>query len=119
MVVELMTGVMSGGVTSAYVRKKKEEELCCHMFAAVDYSIFTDDKAALEKQFSDYMQMIRESEKVEGQERIYMPGDKEREHAQAARQSGIPVNGATYEELAAVCKRRGLDPVEYLIEVDT
>ncbi len=117
MVVELMTGIMSGGVTSAGVRKVKEQELCCHMFAAVDYAMFTDDKAALEKRFSDYMRLIRGSEPVEGQERIYLAGDKEREHMENARKNGIPVNGATYDELNVILKKQGMDPAEYLIEV--
>ena len=103
--VELMTGIMSGGVVSAYVRKTDNVERCSHMFMALDYGMFTEDKAQMEKQLSDFLEMLRRSEKVDGQERIYTHGEKELSYREAILQEGIPVNKATYDEIMSICKK--------------
>lgn len=117
MVVEIMTGILSTGVTSAFVRKEKNVEQCCHMFMAIDYGRFTDDKKAMEAQLSEYMEMLRSSEKVEGAERIYTHGEKEQECQERVLREGVQMNEATYQEIVNVCKERGVDYNKYLVEV--
>ncbi len=114
--VELMTGILSGGVTSNFVRAKNDVEDCCHVFTAVDYGMLTDDKAALEKRFSEYLETLRASQRQDGQMRIYTHGEKEAEHMARALREGIPIGEATLAEIRRVCRERGMNADEYLIE---
>lgn len=117
MVVELMTGILSGGVPSAFVRKEKDKERCCHMFAAIDYSIFSQNPAQIEGDFSGLMDMIRHSEKSADAQRIYTHGEKEFENMCLAETRGVTVSSATRAELEKICRSRGLDPEVYIVEV--
>ena len=117
LVVELMTGILSSGTVSAFVRKVKEKEQCCHMFAAIDYEMFTDDKAGMEKQFSEFLNIFRNSEKAAGENRIYIPGEKEFESMAHADERGIVVSEGTLKELEKICRDKGLNPENYIVEV--
>lgn len=55
MLVEIMTGIFAGGVTSSGVRVVKEKELCCHMFWAIDPAMFNEDKEEIFKHLSEFL----------------------------------------------------------------
>ena len=114
--VELMTGVLSGGVTSNFVRAKNDVEACCHVFTAMDYGMLTDDKSALEAHFSEYLETLRSSQTQDGEARIYTHGEKETEHMARALREGVPIGEATLAEIKRVCQERGINGDEYLIE---
>ncbi|HIR14411.1 MAG TPA: Ldh family oxidoreductase [Candidatus Choladousia intestinavium] len=117
LVVELMTGILSGGFTSTMVRKDKKVEKCCHTLIAMDYGMF-GDKKEIEERFSAYLQEIRDSEKAEGHDRIYIHGDKEMEHmAEVLKENSVAMNEATYNEISKLCEKCGISAEEYLIEL--
>ena len=108
LLVELMTGVFSGGVTSNHVREVANVDKCCHMFLAIDYGMFGDRKE-IEKHFSTYLQEIRDSAKAEGHERIMTQGELEYENMQKMDAEGIPLHDASIPEIAGICESLGLD----------
>jgi LDH2 family malate/lactate/ureidoglycolate dehydrogenase len=110
-VVEIMTGIMAGGAVSASVRRIKNVEKCCHMFLAADYGMFSDDSEIMEEQLSEFLQMLRDSEKADGEDRIYTHGEKEFSSINTVLQEGIPVNAATYLEIKNICNRCGIEMI--------
>lgn len=115
MIVELMTAVLSGGYTSNLVRKVPEVERCCHMMMAIDYTMF-GKKEDIEKQMSDYMQLIRDSAKAKGEDRIYTHGEMELSHRDEKMREGVLVNDKTYAELQQIAIDRGISS-EYIVVV--
>ena len=109
MVVEIMTGILAGGVTSAGVRVVPEKELCCHMFAAIDPKLFNADPQIIFDQLSEYLQMIRASEKADGCDRIYIHGEKEFENIEKVKNEGVLMSDATYDEICKLALERGMD----------
>ena len=88
----------------------------CHGFMAIDPKVF-GDPAAIKEHLSTFLQELRESPKSEGQTRIYTHGEKEI-FAKADRlQNGIAVNINTVKEMFEMCKFVGLNPVDYLGDV--
>jgi LDH2 family malate/lactate/ureidoglycolate dehydrogenase len=89
----------------------------CHGFIAIDPKVF-GDPAAIKEHFSTFLQELRESPKSEGQTRIYTHGEKEIIAKADRLKNGINVNINTVAEMFDMCSYVGLDPVEYLGEVD-
>lgn len=116
LLVELMTGIMAGGFSSPMVRKDPKVEKCCHMFAALDYGMF-DEREAVEKRFSQYLQDIRDSHKADGQDRIYIHGEKEFESKDRVLKEGVLMSNATYDEVTGICTKLGIDYSSLLKEV--
>jgi L-2-hydroxycarboxylate dehydrogenase (NAD+) len=104
LMVEIFAGIFAGGNTSNYISGHK----FCSCFMAIDYGIF-GDKTEIENRLSVYLQQIRDSEKVEGQTRIYTHGEKEAEARQDRLQNGILVNEATVAEIQKLCEELGIE----------
>ena len=116
MMVEIMTGIFAGGVTSSGVRNTPEKELCCHMFMAIDPAVFNEDREEIFRHLSEFMQMLRDSEKAEGHDRIYTHGEKEFENIEKNRKGGLKLNDATYEEIIKLSEKVGINAADYLKE---
>jgi LDH2 family malate/lactate/ureidoglycolate dehydrogenase len=107
LMVEIFTGILSGGKTSNHVNVRAGQVDICHHFAAIDYGIF-GDKQDIRQRLSAYLRELRESPRAEGQERIYVHGDKEAE-SMAQRVNGvIPVNQKTLEEIRRIASKRNV-----------
>ena len=65
LMVELFTGIFSGGSTSNYVNTRTGSVDICHWFAAMDYGLF-GDKTEIEANFSKLLQELRDSDKADG-----------------------------------------------------
>jgi L-2-hydroxycarboxylate dehydrogenase (NAD+) len=109
LMVEIFTGIFAGGYTSNFTNgytgpgiPLKNEVKLCPCFIAIDYGIF-GDKTKIEDRLSVYLQQIRDSEKAEGQTRIYTHGEKEAEARQDRMQNGILVNDVTLAEIQKLC----------------
>ncbi len=105
--VELFTGVFAGGNTSNLNRSGIPIETS-HAFLVVDYGIF-DDKAAIRKRFSTFLQQLRDTPKADGHDRIYIHGEKEFESEDDKKKNGFPVQDRTIDELIMICNDRGID----------
>jgi L-2-hydroxycarboxylate dehydrogenase (NAD+) len=108
LMVEIFTGIFSGGKTSNYIFDSIFANKFCSCFMAIDYGIF-GDKTKIENRLSVFLQEIRDSEKVEGQTRIYTHGEKEAEIRQERMANGIPVNEATLAEIQKLCAELGIE----------
>ncbi|MBO7289530.1 MAG: Ldh family oxidoreductase, partial [Clostridia bacterium] len=75
MLCEIATAILSGGTTSNYIYKTPGRSNIAQCFIALDYGMF-GDKKAIEDSLSKYLQEVRDSAKAEGQERIYVHGEK-------------------------------------------
>ena len=106
MLCEIATAIFSGGATSNYIYKKPGKAEICHCFLALDHGMF-GDKKQMEASFSTFLQEIRDSQKAEGQSRIYIHGEKEHEAHACIRSSGVPLNDKTWDELTMIAQYTG------------
>ena len=106
MLCEICTAILSGGVTSNYIYKTPGRAEICHFFMAIDHSMF-GDAGQIEASLSKFMQELRDSDKAEGQERIYTHGEKEFFAKQSMVCDGIPVNEKTYAEMQMIAQFTG------------
>lgn len=100
-IVELFTGILSGGATAERIYRTGSGSGICQSFIAVDYGLF-GDKAKIRADFSGYLEKIRSSARADGCERIYTHGEKEVESRRIRREKGIPVNEKTIQELREI-----------------
>ena len=63
----------------------------------------------MEAALSVYMQELRDSNKAEGQQRIYTHGEKEFLNKEKALKEGIPVNEKTYAEMEMIARYTGAE----------
>ena len=106
MLCEIATAILSGGTTSNYIYKTPGRANIAHCFIALDHGMF-GDKEEIEAHLSKYLQEIRDSEKAEGQERIYIQGEKEAESHQRVLREGVYLNDKTYEEMRMIGEYTG------------
>ena len=116
MIVEIMTGILAGGVTSDEIRKRFDCDRCSHFFLAVDYGMF-GDREETERRLSAYLNKLRESQTAQGAPCVYTHGQKEMLACEENLRRGIYLNDKTLEEITALCRELGLPPETYLIPV--
>lgn len=114
MLCEIFTAILSLGTTSNHTYTNGVGGIC-HSFMAIDPAIF-GDPAEIKKNFSCFLQELRESPKAEGAERIYTHGEKE-VYAYADRlKNGIDVDMNTVTEMIDLCHYLDMDVRDYLGE---
>ena len=101
MLCEIATAILSGGTTSNYIYKTPGRANIAHCFIALDYGMF-GDKAEIEASLSKYLQEVRDSAKAEGQDRIYIHGEKEAEAHERVLREGVYLNDKTYAEMQMI-----------------
>ena len=106
MICEIMTGILSHGCTSNHVNRTHGSINTSQCFIALDYGIF-GDKAETEARLSTFLNEIRQAAKADGEQRIYIHGEKEFERHEKVLRDGIPVNEKTYEEMIRIGKQTG------------
>ncbi len=107
MLCEIATAILSGGTTSNYIYKTPGRANICHCFIALDHGMF-GDKAKIEADLSKYLQEIRESAKAEGQNRIFIHGEKEIESQIRVLEEGVWLNDKTYAEMQMIAEYTGV-----------
>lgn len=107
-IVDIFTGILSGGMTSNHVSVTKGRADICHWFMALDYGLF-GDKQEIKSRLSAFLRELRDSDKAEGQSRIYTHGEKELENMAARIRGSIPVNGKTWREMKDIAAAQGVD----------
>ena len=112
MICEICSGILSQGALSTEIARKPGPIHTSHFFAAVDYGMFGDRKE-IENRLSGLLDYIRNTEKADGCERIYIHGEKETEARRRVLTEGVPLNEKTYaemKEIAAYTKTEELLP---------
>ena len=115
MMVELMTGIFSGGNTSNHVREIANVDKCAHMFWAIDYGMF-GDKKGIEDHFAKYLQEIRDSAKAEGYDRILTQGETEAASIKKVDAQGVALHDAAIAEITKLCDEVGVDHKAIMVE---
>ena len=115
MLCEIATAILSGGTTSNYIYKTPGRSNIAQCFIALDHGMF-GDKKAIEDSLSKYLQEVRDSAKADGQERIYVHGEKEAEAVNRVLSEGVSLNEKTYEEMKMIGEFTG--SLEYLPELE-
>ena len=111
LIVEVMTAILSGGVTSNHVSHCGNGDTS-ESFWAIDYGMF-GDKKEMRARMSTLLEELRNSEKAAGQTRIYTHGEKEMESTQEKLANGIPVNEKTEAEMRMIAEKVGVDYSKY------
>ena len=107
MIVEILTSILSMGMTSNYCLKDGVDG-CSHGFMAIDPGIF-GDRDQIKKHFSEYLEFIRKTSKAEGYDRIYTHGEKEVEAMEDRLEKGILVNEGTLNEIREISANLQMD----------
>ena len=113
MLCEIATAILSGGTTSNYIYKTPGRSNIAQCFIAIDYGMF-GDKKTIESSLSKYLDEVRNSAKADGQERIFIHGEKEEEARDRVLSEGVSLNDKTYAEMQMIAEYT--DSLKYLPE---
>ena len=108
MLCEICTAILSGGTTSNYIYKTPGRANIAQCFIALDYGMF-GDKQAIRAALDKYLQEVRDSDKAEGQERIYIHGEKSAESRARVLREGVSLNEKTYDEMKMIAAYTGAE----------
>lgn len=113
LIVDILCGVLSGGAYSDLVygegkEGKGEPPNVGHFFMALKIENFVDFDTFTSK-MDDLLDRIKKSAKAEGENRIYIHGEKEYEKVEKYQKEGIPLQEKVYETLQNIAKERKLD----------
>ena len=106
MLCEIATAILSGGTTSNYIYKTPGRSNIAQCFIAIDYGMF-GDKKEIEASLSKYLDEVRNSAKADGQERIFIHGEKEAEARDRVLAEGVSLNDKTYAEMQMIAEYTG------------
>ncbi|MBD3160472.1 MAG: malate dehydrogenase [Candidatus Lokiarchaeota archaeon] len=110
--VDILCGVLSSANYADDVRFSKQGETqhpnVGHFFMAFDPSFFMDLEGFKER-MDDMISRLHDSEKAEGQSRIFVHGEKEFEERERREKSGIPLDARTVESLLGFAEEFGID----------
>ncbi len=106
MLCEICTAILSGGATSNYIYKTPGRANIAQCFLALDYGMF-GDKQAIKDALTKYLEEIRASDKAEGQERIFIHGEKAAEARARVLEEGVSLNEKTYSEMQMIGEYTG------------
>jgi L-2-hydroxycarboxylate dehydrogenase (NAD+) len=111
LVVELLTGILSGGGTSIGVRKTPNKESVSHIFIALDHGMFGDPRE-IEQHFSDYLKLVQDSSKASGAKHIFIPGEKEFKKREHAEEYGVPLIESTWMKIKEICLKHQVEEIK-------
>lgn len=107
--VEALTGVLAQGLMSPEMQGAHGDHTS-HFFLAFDPGMFGEPEA-IRAQMSRYLEMLRSSEKMPGESRIYTPGEKAFESMARRKKEGIPVEEKTLHELRQIAAELGVESI--------
>ncbi|WP_408999216.1 Ldh family oxidoreductase [Syntrophus buswellii] len=112
LLVDILCGVLSGGAYADMVDVKGpggkgQPARVAHFFMALNIENFVELDVFQEK-MDDLIDRLKESEKAEGQERIYIHGEKEYELYEKHKSSGVPLEEPVFDSLKAIALERGV-----------
>jgi L-2-hydroxycarboxylate dehydrogenase (NAD+) len=105
--VDILSGVLSGGAFGSDVYANKQAAGVCHMFAAINPDIFTS-KDEFKGNMDKFIGVLKNSEKAEGKERIYIAGEKEFENENRQKET-VSLSTKVVENLREIGKQAGVE----------
>ncbi len=105
MLVDILTGVLSGGAYANLINRKKDGKPApanvSHFFMALKIENFVD-KDTFTEHMDDFIDRLKNSAKADGQDRIYIHGEKEYEKYEQYKKEGVPLQDKVYATLKAI-----------------
>ncbi len=113
--VDILCGVLSGAHFSIYVGSKKKAKEgeppyhnVGHFFLAIDPDVFIG-KDEFKERMDEIINIVKNSQKAKGQDRIYIHGEKEFEITDRYLKEGIPLIERVYNDLKNIGQEVGVD----------
>ena len=109
MMVEILCAALSGASFFTEVGFPNEPKICdvSHFFMAVNINAFRP-VLDFKQQLDDIIELLKNSPKAEGHDRILVAGEKEFETAEYNRKNGVPVLVPVVKELKENGRRLGI-----------
>ncbi len=108
MMVELFCAALSGGLWSRHIFNPEDTQGgISHFFAVLNLNLF-GEPASIASAVEGILEEIRASAVADGEERIYIHGEKEREAREESLNLGVPLDEVTWKELDALGERFSL-----------
>lgn len=104
--VDILSGVLSGGAFGSNVYANKQAAGVCHFFGAIDPDIFSS-KDAFKANMDDFITLLKNSEKAEGKDRIYIAGEKEFENEDKQKET-VSLSNKVIDNLKEIGKDAGV-----------
>lgn len=113
LLVDILSGVLSGSGNTILLYPKTPEgkplpSRVGHFFGALRVDFFRP-LTEFKEDMDDMIRRLKNSAKAEGQERIYIHGEKEFELEEKYRKEGIPLYHKVYEDLQDIAEAVGVD----------
>lgn len=108
--VDMLCGPLAGGPWTKEVFQTMDANVG-HFFSAARLDLFGDEKDIL-RRVGGVMETLRNSAPTEGNERVYVHGEKEYLRRREAMETGIGLDGATFEMLEDFAAEFGLTSPE-------
>jgi LDH2 family malate/lactate/ureidoglycolate dehydrogenase len=112
LIVDVLTGVISGGLFSTSVkgfgRDMSERQGVCHSFCALDIARFIAVDQ-FKRRIDEMISNVKRSERLEGVERVYLPGEKGFLTRQDRKENGIPLWSKLVEDLKQLSERLSIE----------
>jgi LDH2 family malate/lactate/ureidoglycolate dehydrogenase len=112
LIVDVLTGVLSGGAFGAAVRGLYADTAvpndCAHFFLALDVEVFGPLLSFTER-LSTLADQATQGPRAPGVEQLFVPGQLEAERATVARADGVPVDGSVLDALVESGRKVGVD----------
>jgi LDH2 family malate/lactate/ureidoglycolate dehydrogenase len=108
LMVELFCSALSGGTWSRHVFSSGSGGAITHFFAALRLDLF-GEPSKISELAQSILDEIRASEKAQGQDRIFVHGEKERMRRMESLEKGVPLDEKTWEEMVLYSQRFRLD----------
>jgi LDH2 family malate/lactate/ureidoglycolate dehydrogenase len=105
--VDILSGVLSGGAFGSNVYANKQAAGVCHFFAAINPDIFTS-KDEFKANMDKFIGILKNSDKAEGKDRIYIAGEKEYENEDKQDET-VSISNKVIENLKEIGKEAGVD----------
>ena len=114
--IDVFCAILSGSNYGSHVVSKKAGQVVSprvgHMFMVIDPNYFVGINE-FKKNMDDYIDELKNSEKAEGESRIYVHGEKEFEMQEKREQNGCPLDEKTVERLLALSKEYSV-PITFI-----
>ncbi len=104
---DLFSALLSGGLVTAEIDRSGVGSCgsCCQIFIAIDPLKFTS-AAFVENAIQETIQQIKQSQKVEGVNEIYYPGEQSLKTRKENLEMGIPVDEGVWKKVVELAKEK-------------
>jgi L-2-hydroxycarboxylate dehydrogenase (NAD+) len=114
--IDVFCAILSGSHYGPHVVSKKAGKIVSprvgHMFMVIDPDYFVGINE-FKKNMDNYIDELKSSEKAEGENRIYVHGEKEFEMQEKREKNGCPLDEKTVEKLSALSKEYSV-PITFI-----